>query len=339
MAKEERQSNVELIRIVAMVFIVVGHVVLHATHDSLAGSEVIKAVTITGVNMFVLISGYWGIRLSIKSYLNIVFTVIFYSLISLLALVVIFQEHVALSDVKQSLLPMSLQGMYWFVSCYLMLMLISPAINLVLEKASKMWYLSAVIILGYISCVSGWWFHNPINPFGYNTFNMIFIYVLGYGVHRYNLQELLPSKVIVVLYVMFTFVLFLMFYIFAGRAPQYNNPFVVLSAVSLFCLILKVKFRSKFVNVVAMCMFPVYLIQEGFVGRHLYNLLYEYGVRTDFGFNDWGGYVFVLGIYVIGLFVAALVIEPVRRNMMKTPIVLLSSYAARKIDELSRLIK
>ena len=42
---------------------------------------------------------------------------------------------------------------------------------------------------------------------------------------------------------------------------------------------------------------------------------------------------------MIGLFVAALVIEPVRRNMMKTPIVLLSSYAARKIDELSRLIK
>ena len=335
----ERQSNVELIRIVGMMFIVLGHVVLHATHDSLSGSEFIKAFTITGVNLFVLISGYWGIKLCIKSFLNIISTVIFYSLLSLLALVIFFQEPITHSEVKQLLFPMSLQGMYWFVSCYLMLMLISPAINVALEKASRMWYVGAVVVLCYISCVSGWWFHNPINPYGYNTFNMVFIYVLGYGIHRYNLHELLPAKVIAILYVVSTFVLILMFSFFAGRASNYNNPFVVISAVFLFCLILNMEFKSKLVNVVAMCMFPVYLIQEGFAGRHLYNLLYEYGVRTNFGLHNWGGYYTVLVIYVLGLLALALLIEPVRRKMMRPLIVLLSSYVTQKVNVISQLIK
>lgn len=335
MAKIERQSNVEFIRILAMVFIVVGHVILHGTHDSLPGSEWVKAVTVTGVNLFVLISGYWGIRLNVKSFLNIIGIVVFYAALGLLAYCTFFKQPVLKSQITSILLPLSKYGSYWFVSCYLMLMLFSPALNVVLKRASNHWYIGALSVLVYVSCVSGWWFQNPINIHGYTVFNMIFIYFLGHGIRRFDLSVKLRPYSWICLYVMFTSFVLLMSFMAKGRFLMYNNPFVVLAAVSLFCLILNAKFQSTVINGFAKCMFPVYLIQEGAFGKKIYEILYEYGVSRSF---ISGGYLSVLCLYIVALFAAALTIEPIRKRVMTKPVALLSDMVSEKLHGLARAI-
>ena len=61
-----RQSNLELLRIVAMFFIVVGHVFWHGFHQEASLHVPVRSVVIIGVNLFVLISGYFGINLRFK---------------------------------------------------------------------------------------------------------------------------------------------------------------------------------------------------------------------------------------------------------------------------------
>lgn len=331
----ERQSNVEFIRIMAMVFIVLGHVVLHGTHDSLPGSEFIKAVTITGVNLFVLISGYWGIRLSFKSFFNIIGSVVFYSALSIIIAYILFEQSVSANQVIQIFFPLSRYNQYWFVSCYLMLMLLSPAINVVLESVSNRWYVYALVILAYISCVSGWWFENPINANGYSAFNMVFIYILGHGIGRFNLPSVLKPRTWFILYTIFTVVVFLMFYVAKGRASFYNNPFTILAAVSLFCLILNTNFHRRTINRIALCMFPVYLIQEGVVRKYLYTILYECGSKCNF---LGGRYLALVGLYMAALFVVALIIEPVRKKMMTRPIMLLSGLFSYGLERVTGFI-
>ena len=83
-----RQSNFELIRIVAMLFIVLWHVVIHGTQNNMEGGLYIKAVTGVGVSLYVLLSGYFNIRLTCRSFLNLFSVVLFYSLLGFLVAVV-----------------------------------------------------------------------------------------------------------------------------------------------------------------------------------------------------------------------------------------------------------
>ena len=63
MNTKTRNSNIELLRIIAMMFIVIWHISVHAQKGELPSHNYIISITITGVNLFLLITGYFGIRL------------------------------------------------------------------------------------------------------------------------------------------------------------------------------------------------------------------------------------------------------------------------------------
>lgn len=320
--KVERKSNIEFLRIIAMTFIVIGHIVLHGTHNSVCGSSFIRSITTTGVDLFVMISGYFCIRLSPKSLFNIIGTVLFYSIINILLCMLIFKQSLAIKEVIGVCLPMSLYGTYWFVSCYLMLMLLSPAINIVLEKTSNRRFLGILAIVAYISCVSGWLFRNPINDTGFTTFNMVFIYLLGHGIRRFNLSKRSNSYIWLALYIFCTFILNVLLLVLGGQTLHYNSPILILASVSLFCVVLNFNFFSKTINAIALCMFPVYLIQDGYFGQHFYDILYDKGVEYHFG----GIYFCYIIIYFVTLFAVSYIMEYLRKRIMTKPVRKLSVF-------------
>ena len=55
-----------------MTFIVIWHISIHAQKGEAATHDFITATTTTGVNLFLLITGYFGLKLRWKSYLNII---------------------------------------------------------------------------------------------------------------------------------------------------------------------------------------------------------------------------------------------------------------------------
>lgn len=75
---KERASNIELLRIVSMMMIMVLHFVVHAINlDSTSSTmewafgNVNKVLTISATSIFVLISGYWGIHFSFRKLLSL----------------------------------------------------------------------------------------------------------------------------------------------------------------------------------------------------------------------------------------------------------------------------
>ena len=79
-----RQSNMELLRIVAMFMILVYHTVYYVFYkyrgDTPAFASMMTVLHI-GVPLFVLISGYFGIKPTIRGFLKLYLTLLFYNLL------------------------------------------------------------------------------------------------------------------------------------------------------------------------------------------------------------------------------------------------------------------
>lgn len=131
-----RKSNFELLRIVSMLMIIVHHISLGCPWPQ---GEVGKCVVLLvmqfggklGVDLFMLITGYMSIksRFKVRSLLRVAFQTWFYSVAILLLFLVFARGDV--NDVKmfiKSFIP-NLSCLYWFVTFYIGVVLISPFLN------------------------------------------------------------------------------------------------------------------------------------------------------------------------------------------------------------------
>ncbi len=83
-----RKSNIELIRILAMMMIVIWHFIVHGLNQNEYGDSIllspfqysIASFFSIGVNLFILISGYFSIKLSWQGILRLYFLCLFYNL-------------------------------------------------------------------------------------------------------------------------------------------------------------------------------------------------------------------------------------------------------------------
>lgn len=92
-AKNIRESNFELLRIVLMLLVLLIHYTPVRIVDMTGGISLtdsiwqdlanleLKSLSIVCVNCFVLISGYFGIKLKLRSFLNLIFQMVYWSAI------------------------------------------------------------------------------------------------------------------------------------------------------------------------------------------------------------------------------------------------------------------
>ena len=75
---KERDSNIELLRIICMLFILIHHFIIHSLVPDLFVRDgninayrvaciIVNGVVYVGVNCFILISGYYGIKFKLRS--------------------------------------------------------------------------------------------------------------------------------------------------------------------------------------------------------------------------------------------------------------------------------
>lgn len=152
-----RNSSIELLRIFTMASVLMGHSFGHGAHGEVSydGLFLLWGVCI---NVFLLISGYYGINLRVKSFLNLTGMVLFYHLLSSVLNIVIFRGGVNVNHLISAFLPISHNYFYWFIACYLMLMLLSPLLNKGLQALSNGQLLFTMAVMIYINCISGWLF-------------------------------------------------------------------------------------------------------------------------------------------------------------------------------------
>ncbi len=182
--KAQRQTSLEILRILCMLFIVAGHIGGRSGIESFSSFATIAP---HAVNCFVLISGYFLISSKFKAerILRTIFETIFYTFT--ITIILFLFGKADLMDVAKSIMPFApTKFSYWFVNKYLAVILLSPFINRVCCSLSKKQY---QILIGSLLLIGSTLF--IIFPFGGlfgNGFSLLWmttVYITG-GYLRLN---------------------------------------------------------------------------------------------------------------------------------------------------------
>ena len=182
----QRNTNIELLRVVAMLIIVLHHFVYHGLglyqhmlgHDKLdlslnfdvAVLTFINAFLIVGVNIFVLISGYFSIKAKVSSVVKLYLMCSFWAVVSYV-ISSSFKDTLSIPHIfSVGLFPFS-RGPWWFMRSYFCLLLISPFVNRYIQETGRRGLLYGIVVFAFINVYLGW-IHGMDNlNTGYNFIN------------------------------------------------------------------------------------------------------------------------------------------------------------------------
>lgn len=270
--KASRESSIELLRIVAMMLIMVGHCYFRfrplpqeaAIADSPLTSfldVMLSCITTTGVGIFIAISGWFGIKFKTQGLAKYLFMVIFTLWTVYGIALALHLSEFSLSGLKTC---MGFYEGYWFVLGYLGLYLISPLLNTFIEHATKkelqIVLLSYYLFQSYISWLSGWYdYYN-----GYSILLFAGIYLTAAYFRRYPVDwmDKYAPQLWVTTIMLMTVIAFLSLWGlgFAGRQIRDDNPLAIIASILLVITFSKLKFQNSLVNWLAASCFAVYLI-------------------------------------------------------------------------------
>lgn len=266
MNTSERNSAFELMRLVAQWFIVAYHIFLFYFFLNNDNPDIIfKAIWIplhVGVPLFVLISGFFRIKLSLRGLLRIIANLFVYGLLLKLC-------YSGISGMEWRKF-FFISSATWFMRTYLILYLLSPIINRFLSTSSLQIRLMILAIMGYIALWIGWMGFDKNMDEGYDFLNFIFLYMLGSTLAEYKDQlNKIPTWVVlsvwIVLNVFFVYgychLGFYNKYLFTFAFP-YNSPGIVINSVLLFMLFMRMSFHSKTINYLASSSLAIYLLHS-----------------------------------------------------------------------------
>lgn len=168
-----RQSNIELLRIAAMLMIVGHHMAVHGIYHVTAGenaynvysmgTQLNKAFTSLfapggeiGVAIFFMITGYFQIKKNTFSLKKIILQSFFYGAFCTIAFGIIellggmaplyVVKNIGKFAMKAVFTPIT-GNVWWFVTSYIIIMLLSPFINRYLNKLNKKGYIITILFI------------------------------------------------------------------------------------------------------------------------------------------------------------------------------------------------
>lgn len=285
---KDRQSNIELLRIVSMFFIVLEHILIMGTSffDSHIGNQLIAANTIIGftyigVNCFILITGYFGADFSWKRLLSLYLICAFYELVGFVIAFGLGDVQLNRESLSYIVFPLS-HSKEWFVRCYVVLLLLLPLINAGLNSLDRKGHTYVLVVLTILNLYFGWFQKQEnFNATGYNVSQMVYLYVIGRYFYRSVDWDKLRSKC------GYIFLIWLVSSVLWGVLQNinnlhpiphwngwaYNNPVVLVSSIALFMLFGCISMKpSRFINTFAAGMFSVFLVHMNrYLGKYLYD--------------------------------------------------------------------
>lgn len=220
----------------------------------------------TGVVLFVLLSGYFGIRPSSKGLIKLLGIFLVYNLSEVVYNIVTAGN---IRSMLHSALFLS-NSHFWFVKTYLFLYLASPILNAWKERASRkqMWY--SITVLGLVCIYMATTGGDESMVTGKNLVNFSFLYLLGHQINEQKLQwENISATTLTILYLLFNLLLVVGYSFFDGTAIgtliwilnfPYSSPLLLVNALLLFVLFGKMKIQSPRINWMAKSSLAIYLI-------------------------------------------------------------------------------
>lgn len=273
-----RESNMELLRIFAMLLVVISHFFVHGdwpySRELTINNIIISSLTVgeIGVTAFVLISGYFLINqpFKIEKLAKLVFQMWFYGATILLIAYVFDTNVITKKYIFGSLMPF--YSLNWFAKAYLLLYVISPIINKVLRRCTRETLFIALLIFGlYWNVFRAFTFYEHGNI----KLTVIYIYCIGayfrmYG-NRYfdSIKRALSLSIIsyalIVISVIVLWYLSLENSFYLGKQSRFlalSSVLVLSCGIGIFYSFKNIIICNTKINNVAKTMFGVYLIHD-----------------------------------------------------------------------------
>jgi len=253
----DRNYGLDLLKIMLTLLIVAGHFTLHGVktlnaplfeeyYMSMLG---ISAVCMPAVNVFFLISGYFGIKSNVVKFSKLIEPMYLIGIGVALG-AVIFSLDVGISFfVKSFLFPFEI---WWFATVYLILFLASKYLHIIYNILSDKELFVLIIGLVILNTVQGFLFEGKYYGNGFSIMQAVLMYTLGAGIKRFVIK--VPGK-----FLGGGIYLVCSALVFAGRYiieyygfdsvgtifNSYSNPVVIVQAIALFSLFKSILFKNE----------------------------------------------------------------------------------------------
>jgi len=327
--KQPRELNVELLRIILMIMIVCHHFLMrgrglhllytsgstHIDNNALHGLFIDSFLIMT-VNCFIFISGYYGIKFRIRTILSLLIQAITYSIVIDVVYDVFTDGDLSMDLVWNGLMSIP-NGQWWFITAYFFLYLLSPFLNLPKKYLTKFQFLYILGVLTLINFIVGF----TLDPSalgvlnGYSLFSFICLYFYGQAFNGY--LDFKKGKLFYFsVYLICSLLIFTMFFVslkyfsvdLAWTAFSYNNPLVLISAISFFFFFKNLKISFTQISFFSSSVLAVYLIHEHPVSAELLTQnLNKIATRYLIG-----NVYFTFFLIAIVLFLCCTVVEKIR---------------------------
>lgn len=286
---KKRQVNFELLRILCMYMIVLGHCLFHGRVTAKLGygttnyflSYLIQSFSVVHVNCFVMLAGYFAIdrEFRVQRPLKVWRQVFFYGAVICL-LSGIFGE-VTGRDVLLALFPISARN-YWFASVYMGLVLLMPFLGMLAGKLSKRQYRYLLLLLAVFLSINHMIFQ--VDTYGIYSGRelpwFLFLALLAGYIKLHTRSDRKYFWYGLAGYVSASLAVLASVYLLTelhkedtGYFLNYNSPLALLACISLFLCVKNMPWKESrldgLIRKTAGAAFGVYLIHDNYLIRYL----------------------------------------------------------------------
>lgn len=270
MLKTTRDSNLEMLRIIAMMMIIALHqngsanalAELSAGQANFYIANAVEALSICSVNCFVLLSGYFMIKKNtapVKKCVHLMVDIAFWGGVGCLLNLLVYGERSSLKELIAALIPF-IKGHRWFVRDFIILMLLSPFINSCLTKLSKQNYrILIAVLLAFFSLWPSFFPNPPIDDYGFSCVHFVQLYVIA-GYLRLHWKASIKPITYILCFLGSAAAVFISAIYGHGYAYAYNYLFTIISSVCLFMIFKGFRLQAPTINLLAAGAFDVFLI-------------------------------------------------------------------------------
>ena len=346
----KRQTNIELLRIVAMLMIVAHHFFCHGGFEFSNETITINRLWLQliniggkiGVDIFIIISGYFLIdshRIRTSKVLILWLQVFTYSIVIFSLFTILKIEKFSLKELVKSVLPITFSK-WWFASAYFVLYLISPYINKLLHIMDKRTYNGYILLLTLMWCIIPTFTKQSVESNSLLWF--IYLYSLAGYIKLYGFKYNVKSTTFIMLSISLILLTYLSSVVFDVIGikykifSEYNTFFysqnslpIVLSSLLLFIGFQKSEIKcSKTINIIASTTFGIYLIHDNnYMRSFLWKTLF-----VNNSFQDKNTLIPYSIIVILIVFFGCALIELLRKRLFEKPLANLFNRSSSIID-------
>ena len=290
-----RDSNMELLRIVAMLLVMIVHADFRALNIPQAADFcddtfrtvmrlAVGSLSVICVNTFVCLSGWFGIRFRRDRILEFLFQICFFSMLGIIISIIMGEG--TLTRRATSLLLLENED-YWFVKGYLLMYIFAPVMNSFVEHSTKRQFGIFLILFYVFQSVYGFvggaeWFR-----LGYSGISFMGLYMLARYIRLYPNRLTTFNKswdifVYLLLAVLNTLICAVVLSLGLNQKIithmyGYVSPFVIMASVYFLLFFSKLKISyNKVINYVAASCFAIYLVHSNAWLAHYYDHTIQY---------------------------------------------------------------